>query len=370
MGWIERFGHGGDRDTAAESFGIDRDRLLDFSANINPLGPPHALMEKLKQDLDQIIHYPDPAQRTFRQKLARHLQVDERMILPGNGAAECMALAILGLSVQKVGVIYPCFSEYEKLARAFGASVSACYGRQERDYKPDMEELYPLFQEQDLVFVGHPNNPTGILYSLDELRTMAAWADETETYLVVDEAFLDFLPPEEQITLLPELNRYPRVILIRSLTKFYAIPGLRLGYTVADPDLIKKMKAKQVTWSVNQFALSAGEVCLDQREYEEKTRRLVETERDYLIRKIRDGLGWQVWPGKANFLMVRLPVAITADALQLAFGQKGIMIRNLSMYPGLTPYDIRIAVRLREENDRFLQTLNEVLEEAKWGDRV
>ncbi len=366
MKWLEQFGHGGDLVTAAERFGITAAEWLDYSANINPLGPPERVMNALYHGMQSIVHYPDPAHRLFRQVLADRLSVPADWILPGNGAAECMALAILALSPHKVGVIYPCFSEYEALSKQFGAEVLACRSEESTNYKPELKSLYPLFQQTDLVFVGHPNNPTGILWDKDELEKLAEWTEETETFLIVDEAFLDFIPSDQQLSLITDLQHFPRVILIRSMTKFYAIPGLRLGYTIAEPSLIRRMREKQVTWSVNVLALLAGELCLAEIEYEEKTRELIQRERAYLMESIRTQLGWQVWPGQANFLLVRCPEGKTARELQEALAVKGILIRNCSMYPGLTPRDFRIAVRTREQNNRLLEACKQIA--ANWGD--
>lgn len=358
MAQLEVYGHGGDLHTASEMFRIQPDQLLDFSANINPLGPPSAVIESLQREFASMRHYPDPAHRSFRFALANHLRVDPEWLLIGNGAAECMALAIQSLAPAQVGVIYPCFSEYAQLAEQFGASVMGCFGR-EPDFKPDRDDLYQLIQEVDLLFVGHPNNPTGITYSLEELVEIAHWTKESGTYLVIDEAFLDFLLPEKQVTLLTRLDQFPHVILIRSMTKFYAIPGLRLGYAAANPDVIDGMKRKQVTWSVNQFALIAGEACLEQEEYEHQTRELIIRERNFLRDAIENQFGWRVWPGEANFLLVQLPDEITANQLQIAMGKRGIMVRSCAMYPGLGPHHFRIAVKSRAENTRLLAALQQ-----------
>lgn len=365
MGVLEAFGHGGDLVTAAERFGLPPGSFLDYSANINPLGMPPRVQETLQMSLPAVLRYPDPGHRAFRKALAARLALPESWLLPTNGAAEAMALAILSLQPKTVGVVYPCFSEYTQLSEQFGAQVLGCYGREEDGYKPDSAELYSLFQRSDLVFVGSPNNPTGILYEPQELAQMAKWTKETDTWLAVDEAFLDFVEEERQFSLAGQLDRHPRVILMRSMTKMYAIPGLRLGYAIAHPDVISRMSAKQVSWSVNALALLAGELCLEEWEYERRTRALVAEERAYLTAFIRDKLGWKVWPGEANFLLVRSPQEITAEELQRLLGQKGVLIRSCAMYPGLTAHDVRIAVRTREENQRLAAALSDVWSERR-----
>jgi threonine-phosphate decarboxylase len=366
MAWIEKYGHGGDLLTAQKQFGLQAAPRLDYSANINPLGPPARVMQILRDQLDSIVHYPDPAQRRLKEKLSARLGVKTEELVIGNGAAECMALIILALQPKTVGVVYPCFSEYEKLAVTFGANVKGCFGRLENDFKADLKDLFALLAEVDLVFIGHPNNPTGVTYSMEELKEIADRAENEKTFLVIDEAFVDFLPKKKQVTLLSELANYRHLILVRSMTKFYAIPGLRLGYAMSRAETIARLQEKQVTWSVNQLALAAGEICLDEFDYEKKTIALIEQEREYLKSSLEQRFGWFVFPGQANFLLVRLPEIIKAADLQFEMGKKGIMIRSCAMYPGLSDGYFRIAVRTRQENDELLAALQEVVEERNW----
>ncbi|WP_301171648.1 threonine-phosphate decarboxylase CobD [Brevibacillus nitrificans] len=366
MNVIETFGHGGNLLTASERFGVSPGDFLDYSANINPLGMPKSVKRMLVASIADVTQYPDPGHRVFRAALATRLGLPKEWLLPANGAAEAMALAILGLQPQTVGVVYPCFSEYAQLATQFGAKVVSCYGVEENGYKPEMVEVYRLFEAADLVFVGSPNNPTGILYQPDELVKMADWAEQTKTWLVVDEAFLDFVEEERQYTLADQLESFPHVILMRSMTKMYAIPGLRLGYAIAHPDVICRMREKQVSWSVNALALRAGELCLQEQEYETKTRELIAGERTFLTSFIRGELGWKVWAGEANFLLVRSPKEKTAEQLQELLGKKGILIRSCAMYPGLTAHDVRLAVRGREENEQLVSALLDIWCGGRW----
>ncbi|WP_400161951.1 threonine-phosphate decarboxylase CobD [Brevibacillus sp. TJ4] len=356
---LEKFGHGGDLLTAKERYGIGPDAFLDYSANINPLGPPERVIEVLQDQFLQVVRYPDPAHRAFRHALSERLQLPAEWLLPTNGAAEAMALAILACEPKTVGLVYPCFSEYAQLSRQFGAKLHGIYGREENGYKPDAQELYALCRQADMVFVGSPNNPTGLCYTPDELVRLAEWSEETGTWLVVDEAFLDFLEEEKQFSLAATLARYPRVILIRSMTKMYAIPGLRLGYAIALPEVVERMREKQVTWSVNALALLAGEHCLREVAYEQKTRALIAKERAYLISALSSLPDWQVWPGEANFLLVRTPAWTDAHGLQDALGKSGVLIRSCAMYPGLDSRHVRIAVRRREDNERLIARLRE-----------
>jgi threonine-phosphate decarboxylase len=359
MSWIEKYGHGGDFLTAAENFNIPIEQLIDFSANINPLGPPKRVVDLLHSKIGLITHYPDPHQRLFREKLSDHLEIPSESVWAGNGAAECIALAMLALKPSSVGVIYPCFSEYEKLAQAYDIPTNACYGLPEDRYKAKLADIFELMKQNQMLVIGNPNNPTGTGYSADELRQIARWSEQLETYVVVDEAFIDFIPPQNRQTLLHDLHYFKNVIIIRSMTKFYALAGLRLGYVIAHPDIIEKIRIKQVTWSVNQLALLAGITCLDEEEYEKETIEYVSNERNFL-KQCLEKLDLDVFPAEANFLFIKLPETITASELQLELGKRGIMIRSCAMYPGLTEYYIRIAVRKRDENELLISELKQI----------
>ncbi|MEF2967035.1 threonine-phosphate decarboxylase CobD [Paenibacillus sp. M1] len=342
---LEVYGHGGDLATASVRYGVAPGKITDFSANINPLGPPPGVLELLKESLPRITGYPDPGHRALIAKLANILDTDKDCIVIGNGAAENMALALLALSPGKVGVIEPCFSEYRALSRQFGAEVVSVSGTEERDFRAAPEEVERLIKDSDLVFVGQPNNPNGVQYTLDELCRFAEAGERYRTYVVIDEAFIDFIPEANRQSLLGELERYPKLILIRSMTKFYAIPGLRLGYAIAHPETAAAMRGKQVTWSVNALALLAGEACLDAGEdYGRATISLIARQRETLRREL-DRLGCRTWPGEANFLLVRLPEGRTAAGMQDALGRRGVLVRSCAMYPGLGERDIRIAVK-------------------------
>ncbi|WP_054956543.1 threonine-phosphate decarboxylase CobD [Paenibacillus dakarensis] len=359
---IERYGHGGDLETAAEAYGRKETDFLDFSANINPLGPPKQVQDHLEQALSSIIRYPDPGHRQFKHILSRKLGVSEDNICVGNGAAECMSLILLGLYPQSVGIIEPCFSEYRQLSEQFDIEVRSVRGREELDWRGAAEDISELIQQVDMVFIGQPNNPNGVQYSLEELRMLAEKAEQSNTYLVVDEAFIDFIPEEQQASLLRELENYPGTILVRSMTKFYAIPGLRLGFTVAHPDVIRFMTGKQVTWSVNGLALLAGEAALAcDGEFEQQTMKLITEQRQALVQGL-SALGCEVSAGEANFLLVKLPESWRAIDMQRELGQRGILIRSCAMYPGLGERHVRIAVKDAKANQVFLAEIERVLQ--------
>jgi len=365
---LEKYGHGGDLLTAAELYGTGGGSgFLDLSANINPLGPPPGVLEVLKHSLSSVISYPDPGHRRLKRMLADSLRTGTGSLTIANGAAESMALLLLAVSPRKVGIVEPCFSEYRQLSQQFGAEVLSVLGTREQNYRAGVEAVSGLLAGVELLFLGQPNNPNGVQYSLAELRELAQTAERCGTYLAIDEAFIDFIPEDQRNSLLPELERYPHTVLIRSMTKFYAIPGLRLGFTAAHPPLAAAMTGKQVTWSVNGLALLAGEACLASgAEYEQRTRDLITASRMAL----REGLmrlGCEVPAGEANFLLCGLPAPWNAAEMQNRLGRRGILIRSCAMYPGLGPEHIRVAVKGKEDSARLLRQMAEIMKEDPHG---
>ncbi|MGC5776243.1 threonine-phosphate decarboxylase CobD [Paenibacillus pabuli] len=360
-GLIEVFGHGGDVETAAARFGGNAADFLDFSANINPLGPPREVLEALEQGLHTVLRYPDPGHRAFKMLLSDRLGLTPDYISVGNGAAESMALILLGLAPRRVGTVEPGFSEYSALSRQFGAEVHHVRGREELDWRAEPDDIEHLMERVDLLFLGQPNNPNGVQYPLEVLQQLARKAEITGTILVIDEAFIDFIPESQRQSLAPRLNEYPQVIIIRSMTKFYAIPGLRLGYAMGRPERITAMTEKQVTWSVNGLALIAGEACLRSGEsFEQETLALVSHEREKLTAGLK-GYGCNVTRGEANFILAALPEPWTATSMQAALGERGILIRSCAMYPGLGERHVRFAVKDAEANGRLLETMRNVI---------
>lgn len=360
-GYIEVFGHGGDVETAASRFGGNATDFLDYSANINPLGPPREVMETLLQGMHAVLRYPDPGHRGFKALLSERLAVTQEQISVGNGAAESMALILLGLAPRRVGTVEPGFSEYGALARQFGAEVVHAMGREELNWRARPEDIERLMEEVDLLFLGQPNNPNGVQYPLEVLHRLARKAEDSDTVLVIDEAFIDFIPAARRQSLASDVNKYPNIIIIRSMTKFYAIPGLRLGYAMGNAKYIRAMTQKQVTWSVNGLALAAGEACMRSGErYEQETIEQIAQERARLITAL-DAYGCSVTPGEANFLLVHVPEPWTAASMQEALGRRGVLIRSCAMYPGLGAGHVRFAVKEPRANERLLEVLGSVL---------
>jgi threonine-phosphate decarboxylase len=336
--------------------GLSPSQILDYSANINPLGPPPGLWPALEEARDLLVHYPDPGCGRLRADLAAHHGLEPERILVGNGSTELIFLLARALRPARALVVAPAFSEYQAALDAEGARLDFQV-TQEADGYTLAAPLDP--QGADLVFVANPASPSGVALEPTRLLELARPVFEAGARLVVDEAFVDFCP---QFSLLPYLADHPGLIIMRSFTKFYAIPGLRLGYLLAEPGLLADLAKRQEPWSVGSLAQAAGSACLAEDDYVERSREVVAREREFLSQGLAALGGMKVFPSQANYLLVKLskPGARAAN-LRAALEPQGILIRDASNFVGLDQAHVRLAVRGHADNERLLAALGRAL---------
>ncbi|MGQ9688087.1 MAG: threonine-phosphate decarboxylase CobD [Desulfobaccales bacterium] len=344
--------HGGDVHHLARTLGVRIADLVDFSANINPLGFPPGLPAAVQAALADIIHYPDPKSLELRQDLARYHHLAPEEILVGNGSTELIYLVVRALQPARALIVAPAFSEYQKALEA---------ARVPYDFHLTTEaagftlEARPEVPEAELIFLANPASPSGALLTPQRLLPwLAAW-NAAGVWVVLDETFIDFV---EEASVKDHLRRLPRLIILRSFTKFFAIPGLRLGYLLAAPQIIDRLSALQEPWSVNSLAQAAGRACLQHGNYLAQTRALVAEERRYLFKGMQSLPGLHPFPGAANYLLVKLTLpGWTAARLRRCLLSRGLIVRDASNFKGLDERYFRIAVRGRKDNDRLLAGL-------------
>jgi threonine-phosphate decarboxylase len=344
--------HGGDVYHLARTLGVKVEDLLDFSANINPLGYPAGVPGVVQAALVNLVHYPDRSCYELRSDLSAYhgLSIDE--VLVGNGSTELIYLVVRALKPARALIVAPAFSEYQESLEA--ASVPYEFHFTSEAGLFTLEHL-PEAPGAELVFLANPASPSGALIAPERLDSwLAAW-DAAGTYVALDEAFIDFA---EEASLKNCLKRFPRLIILRSFTKFFAIPGLRLGYLLADPELIASFAAMQEPWSVSNLAQAAGRACLQDLDYMTQTRALVKEERQHLLQGLQALPGLTAFPGEVNYLLAKLTLpGWTAKTLRERLLSRGIIIRDASNFKGLDERYIRVAVRRREDNDRLLAAL-------------
>lgn len=356
---LERYGHGGDLTTAETIYGLPADGFLDFSSNMNPFGPPEAVGKLLAERWRELARYPDPAVRELRRTLADKYGIPEESILVGNGAAELIDLTVRALKPRSVGLARPSFSEYEEAVRKIGGGIVDIPLSPDHGFALSETALREAAASADLLLLGHPNNPTGKIADPAMLHRLV----QDRIRLVLDEAFVDFAPDEQAVSLIRLAAATKGLYVLRSMTKFYAIPGIRLGFMVAHPDEIRMLKELQVPWSVNTMAQWIGQAVLSGSEYAERTKRWLAEERPRLTQRLQS-LGLKVFPSDVNFLLVSIPESFGVDVqtLQRRMGQLGVLIRDASLFSGLNDSYFRVAVRLREENETLVARLSQAFQ--------
>lgn len=323
--------------------------VMDFSANINPLPTPAAVLEAARDGLDYLSHYPDGCCTSLRNALAEKLSCPAEDIICGNGAADLLFTLALACKPRRALLVVPGFSEYEAALRSVGTEI-IYYPLREREAFSLTEGCFSAMTEEiDMMFLCSPNNPTGNLIEKKLLLEIAGICEKKKILLVVDECFQDFLPDPRRYSLLPELAGRKNIFLLKSFTKMFGLPGLRLGYGVTrDRALIGRMEMSRQPWPVSIPAQMAGTAALEQEEFIQNTRKYISREREFLCRGLRS-MGWKVYDSSANYIFFR-----GEEGLQERLLECGILIRDCSNYRGLERGYYRIAVKQHEENEELL----------------
>lgn len=353
--------HGGNIGEVSRRFGIDEDKIIDFSASINPLGYPSGVKEAILETFDAVLHYPDIDSFELVESLSRYHGVDRNCILAGSGSTEFMYLLPLMVKPRRALIVTPAFSEYEKGLKMAGAAVEYFPTDGDNDFFIDADSLCRrLTGGFDILYLCNPANPTGGLVSKETVRTVLTRAGDTNTMCVIDEAFIDFV---EEESVKNEIRDFPDLIVLRSMTKFFGMPGLRIGYVIAPASHIEAMKSYQTPWTVNALVQKAATAALKDKDYIERTRTSVATERKYLRSALNEISGLTAFESAANFLLVSLDDAIGFGSTELRdrLVPEGILVRDCSNFHGLEGRYIRVAVRRHEENEVLIETLKRII---------
>ncbi|MFS0518262.1 threonine-phosphate decarboxylase CobD [Nostoc sp. UIC 10607] len=383
--------HGGNLAWAAALAGCPPDAILDFSASISPLGPPNSAIAAIQSQIGNLKHYPDPNYSELRLALSHFHQLPPEWILPGNGSAELLTL--IGRELAELAatiLITPAFGDYYRTLRAYNANVlecplslvSQCGLLPRGDAKGDSAALasyrasggFPHEQLRTQRVTGHwslfldtgdrtndkglllnnPHNPTGKLFSRDSILPYL----EQFALVVVDEAFMDFVPPNDEQSLIPVVQEYPNLVVLRSLTKFYSLPGLRLGYAIAHPDCLAKWQLWRDPWPVNTLAAAAAIAALQDTEFHQQTWAWLPPARNQLFQGLAEISGLQPQVSAANFLLVKSQES-TSQLQQQLLKHHQILIRDCLSFKELGDRFFRVAIRSDSDNQRLLTALKE-----------
>ena len=356
--------HGGNIHSLHKWCGQPDQPILDFSANINPLGPPSWLRQCLWDSTEQILHYPEPEAAPVLDAAAAGYGVARENIVAGNGSTELLYLLPRILDYDRALIPVPSYVDYETISRLCGLDVERLFLDPEEGFRLNPSLLREHLDQPALVFLGRPNNPTGLTFSAGELRNLAR--ENPRSFFVVDEAFADFVPGLDRLY----QDMPSNILVLLSLTKFYALPGLRSGLAIGSKDSIAALARHLPPWSMNALAQAVTSRALRDREYAEGTRERVPRLRRELADNLEHIPDVRVFPGEANYLLCRLEGS-HADAftLQRELLARNIAVRTCADYPGLDETYFRVAVRPEPENDELILSLKDVLAPGTAGAR-
>jgi threonine-phosphate decarboxylase len=353
------FAHGGNVYEIASRLHCAPEDILDYSASINPLGPPHGLFDEFRCFFDRLQHYPDIHNHSLLHQLSVFHELPAEQIVVGNGSTELIYWLPRVLGIGSAVIVLPTFSEYQRAFEIQSVHLHKLVTRPEHYFQPTVEQLEEVYRQEspEAILVTHPGSPAGTLLSADVLQWLVEKSRATRSFCIVDEAFVDFC---EDQSWKRWLRTSEHLILIRSMTKFYGIPGLRLGYLLTSPSIAGRLRASLPPWSVNTLAQIAGRYCLTQEEYRRRTLELVGRERATMSAALASIQGWTVFPGVANYLLTRLADGVPAASVlqQELLEAERILVRDCSSFEGLDDRYVRFAIRLPEQNQRLLNALS------------
>lgn len=345
--------HGGDIYTE----GIFKQRkLLDYSSNINPLGVPEVFSDNIKEALGKVTVYPDIHYRKLVENVKKYIGLESAGIVLGNGASEIIDLSISLFN--KVLIVVPSFVEYELDAVKWGCEIEFSYlsSNMEIDY----EDIEAKLAEADALVIGNPNNPNGGVISKSRFKKILDFCEANEKIIIIDEAFIEFTGKREN-SFSSESEEYKCLFIIRAMTKFFAMPGIRFGYAHSkNSELINKIKAKQNPWNINCFAEMAAEYCLGDKNYIEASIDWINEERSFMLNELKNVKCIEkVFLTFANFVLCKIR-NIDENELYKYCLDRGIVIRKAGNFRGLNEYFIRLAIKDRASNEKLLAVLNEL----------
>ena len=347
--------HGGELRNFAEKFGIPEREILDFSSNINPLGPPASVKEAYEAAQEELPYYPDTEALEFRREAARHFPLWPENVIAGNGAVELLDLVLRFLRPKKALLVEPCFGEYRHLLNLQGAEIRSVSLKEGNDFRFFPAEIMNALRGVDLLILANPNNPTGTFLTKEELGALLQEAKRRNVFVVIDEAFVDWAP---ELSLARDIRDDSLFFITRSLTKFFSLPGIRIGYGLGSRKLIEKLATHQVPWSCNRIAQKLGIAALRDQTFQDHSREWLNLERDWLLSRLKEIPWLKVYPSVTNFLLVRYGIKNEQKPLIEEMAKCRIYLRNLTEFPGLGPFYFRMAVKKREDNLQGIEAFN------------
>ena len=354
--------HGSDLEKIESIYGIKKEDIISFSANVNPLGVSPLLRSTLSAQIDAITSYPDREYTSLRKCIAEYCHTDYENIIVGNGSTELISLFIQIEHPKKALVIVPTYCECEREISLGGGTTLYYPLKEEDDFELNVDDfLSDLNESLDLLVICNPNNPTSSCITRKNMRRILDACKQYDIYVMVDETYVEFADNMEEIDSIPLTNYYNNIVILRGTSKFFAAPGLRLGYAITgNRDLIKAINTRKNPWTVNSLAVVAGETMFKDTAYIEQTRQLIASERSRCYQALQASPDYKVYKPSGNFMLAKITNdEWTSEYLFDKAIRQGMMIRDCSTFPFLDNKYIRFCFMKPEDNTRLLKCLLE-----------
>lgn len=331
--------------------------LIDFSSNINPLGPPKGLYEEIMKGYENLVKYPDIKYRNLKTSVGEYLKCNSKNVIVGNGAMDL--IDNFTVIFPRTIIFIPSFSEYEK--RALVHSKEVVILNYKEDFTIDLDELKEIIRPRDLLILGNPNNPTGLRIDESLLMKIYKIVVKKDAYLLLDEAFYEFVPKDYDSIEIFSKYSFKNIGIIRAATKFFALPAIRLGYGCVSQNMLEKYEKIAMPWSVNAFADIAGQFIFKDPEYIERSKNYIDGERQYLLEKLSKIEGIKPFNTHTNYILIKL-LKWNEEYIFNFFLKRGLIIRKCSSFNGLDESFIRVAIKDRKNNEKLIEVFKELEE--------
>ena len=358
--------HGSDLEKIEKHFGIPKEKITGFGANVNPLGISPRMRAGLADKIDVITSYPDPDYTELRGHIAGYTGCLPEQILVGNGCTELISLFVQIHHPKKALIVTPTYSEYEREVLLAGGTVSHYGLKETSDFRLDIPDFcQQLTDDVDLCIICNPNNPTSTAITPDEMRQILSCCKAHHIFAMIDETYAEFAPDDIRVSSVGLLQEFDNFAILRGISKFFAAPGLRLGYAMtSNLALLNDIKEHKNPWTLNSLADVAGSLMFTDQEYIEQTRQLISSERERIYQELLTWKNIKVYKPYANFILIRiLKEGITAYDVFVHAIKQGLMLRDCSTFHGLEDETFfRFCFMMPEKNTELLNCLKEILD--------
>ncbi len=356
---MNNLGHGANVENMCRKYSKDPRDIIDFSSNINPYLVDN-LDKYLLEGLKECIKYPDIEYTRLRENISNYLGIDSSFIIPGNGATEIIYL-LMKIIGKRIAILNPTFSEYERSAKLSNLDVLSLYLNKDKSFDLDIENIESNIDKFDSLFICNPSNPIGKVYKLEKLLKVLS---DNNKLLIIDETFMEFVEHEEKYSLVNYVKDYPNIFIIKAVTKFFGIPGIRLGYGIcSNKYLLQKIYDIKEPWSINTFADIFSNYIFKEKKYIKDSKSFFAKERKFMLENLAIIKNIKVYDTNTNFILIKLKNKKANELRQELFLKGDILVRDASNFKSLDDSYIRIAIKTHEENLKLLSQINKILGE-------